>query len=117
MKKHIVFFLLVFFMAIVIAFLFGKNSIIGKGIVKIGVDISAKKPENVPLQELEDRIIAVMRTFDFGNFSIEEVDSIDRILYKMMNEEMDSAKFMDCLIEVDQYIDTTDYSQKESEEK
>ena len=116
MKKHILFFVLVFTMAIAIAFLFGKKSIVGKAIVKIGVDISAKKPENVPLQELEDRIVGVMRTYDYNNFAEGEVDSIDKILFEMNSKEMDSAAFMNYLMKIDQYIDTVDYSKK-SEEK
>ena len=117
MKKHILFFIMVFIMSLVIAFVFGKKSIVGKAIVKVGVDLSAKKPEAVPLQELEDRIVCAMRTYDYGNFSKDEIDSLDRIVNIIMKEDMDSAKFMSLLIKADQYFDTTDYSKKESEDK
>ena len=118
MKKHFLFFVAVFTMSLVIAFVFGKKSIVGKAIVKVGVDLSAKKPENVPLQELEDRIVNAMRTYDYGNFSNEEVDSLDKIVNDMMSKEIiDSAEFMSYLIQADQYFDTTDYSKIESEDK
>ncbi len=122
MKKHIIFFVAVFFLSFVIAFIFGKKSIVGKAIVKVGVDLSVKKPAQVPLQELENRIVATMRTYDYGNFSSAEIDSLDEIVYRMTNEKVDSLGFMDSttfmnyMIEIDQYLDTNDYS-KEGEVK
>ncbi len=112
MKKNIIFFSLVFIVSVIIAFSIGKKSIIGKAIVKVGVDLSAKKPETVPLQELEDRIVLAMRTFDHDNFTKDDMDSLDAIVHKIMNEEMDSAKFMTLLVQADQYFDTTDYSKE-----
>ena len=122
MKKHIIFFVLIFLMSMIIAFLFGKKSIVGKAIVKVGVDLSVKKPPQVPLQELENRIVGAMRTYDYGNFTNAEIDSLDKIVLKMTNEKVDTAGFMDStafmnyLLEIDQYLDTTDYS-KSMEEK
>lgn len=117
MKKNIIFFVLVFMFAVVIAFVLGKKNIIGKAIVKVGVDLSAKKPKNVPLHEIEDRIVIAMRTLDKGNFTKNDVDSLDNIVYTIMNNKMDSTKFMNLLIKADQYFDTTNHNEKTSEEK
>ncbi len=117
MKKNILFFVIVFLIGLIIAFFIGRKNIIGKAIVKVGVDLSVKKPETVPLQELEDRIVLAMRTFDNDNFTPADIDSIDQIVYAIMNEEMDSAKFMDLLIKADQYFDTTNHSEEHVEEK
>lgn len=100
-RKNIMFLVIVSLVAVVLAVIIGRKSMLKNAILTVTVQLSEAKPEEVDFSEIEKRAEKAIFAVENELLSMDDFRTLDSLLALMLYVGIDSTQFMNYLKQMD----------------